>query len=136
MAAEFGQIFALHPQPTALSHDVLLDCAKTCLECGASCTACADASVSEDDVQEMRAVVRLALDCADLCHTTERVVLRQTAQNVEVLRATATACLAACRACEEECEKHAAHHEHCRLCADACRRCEAACLRVVALTDR
>ena len=136
MAAEFGQIFALHPQPTALPHDVLLGCAETCSECSASCNACADASLGEADIEEMRAVVRLALDCADLCHTTERIVLRQTAQSTEVLRAVVIACLTACRACAEECEKHAAHHEHCRLCAEACRRCEAACLRVLATTDR
>jgi hypothetical protein len=136
MATEFGQIFALHPQPTDLPHDVLLGCLEACIECAASCTACGDASISEDDVEEMRAVVRRALDCADLCHTTEGIVLRQTAQDIQVLRAAVTACLTACRACADECDKHAAHHEHCRLCAVACRRCEAACLRVIAATDR
>ena len=41
----------------------------------------------------------------------------------------------ACRACGDECEKHAAHHEHCRLCAEVCRRCEQAC-RDLAATIR
>jgi hypothetical protein len=27
----------------------------------------------------------------------------------------------------EECESHAEHHEHCRVCAESCRRCEQAC---------
>jgi hypothetical protein len=36
-------------------------------------------------------------------------------------------CAAACRTCAEECERHAGHHEHCRICAEACRRCERAC---------
>ncbi len=31
------------------------------------------------------------------------------------------------RACAEECERHAAHHEHCRVGARVCRSCEAAC---------
>jgi hypothetical protein len=30
-------------------------------------------------------------------------------------------------ACARECERHAAMHEHCRLCAEACRACERAC---------
>jgi hypothetical protein len=38
----------------------------------------------------------------------------------------------ACRACADECEKHAAHHEHCRLCAEVCRRCDQACRELVA----
>jgi hypothetical protein len=29
--------------------------------------------------------------------------------------------------CAEECERHAEHHDHCRVCAEACRRCEEAC---------
>jgi hypothetical protein len=33
----------------------------------------------------------------------------------------------ACLACAEECDRHAAHHQHCRLCAEACRRCKKAC---------
>jgi hypothetical protein len=37
------------------------------------------------------------------------------------------ACLEACRTCGEECERHADHHDHCRVCAEACRRCEQAC---------
>jgi len=40
---------------------------------------------------------------------------------------TIEACAAACRACGDECARHAAHHEHCRLCAEACRRCDKAC---------
>jgi hypothetical protein len=37
------------------------------------------------------------------------------------------ACAAACLACAEECDRHAAHHEHCRVCAEVCRRCKQAC---------
>ncbi len=131
-ASEYAEIFALHPHPTALPHDVLLRCVDECLVCGASCTACADASLAEDDVTEMRAVISFASDCADLCDATKRIVLRQTAEDVEVLRAAVEACSTACAVCAAECDKHAAHHEHCRLCAEACRRCEQACLAVAA----
>ena len=30
-------------------------------------------------------------------------------------------------ACADECERHAAYHAHCRVCADVCRRCRKAC---------
>jgi uncharacterized Fe-S center protein len=42
------------------------------------------------------------------------------------------ACLAACRACADECELHAAHHRHCAISAAECRRCEQACNDLVA----
>jgi len=32
----------------------------------------------------------------------------------------------------DECEQHAGHHEHCRVCAHACRRCELACRDLLA----
>ena len=45
----------------------------------------------------------------------------------ELARRIVEACLEACRTCGEECERHAHHHEHCRVCAEACHRCEQAC---------
>ena len=76
--------------------------------------------------------IRLDLDCADVCATAERVISRQTAYDANVTRAVLEACIAACRACGDECEQHAAHGmEHCRACAEECRRCEQACRDLV-----
>ena len=130
----FEEIFGLHPQPTELDHQVLLRCVEECLDCGASCTACADASLSERDSQDLIGVVRLSLDCADLCHATGRILTRQSATDLRLIRAAVDACATACRACAEECERHAAHHEHCRVCAEVCRRCAKACDDVLAAT--
>jgi hypothetical protein len=102
-----------------------------CLDCGAGCTACADASLSEGDPQVMVRSIRLCLDCADTCDATARVVTRQTETDLAVTRAMVQACAAACSACAEECERHA-HHEHCRICAEICRQCEAACNQLLA----
>jgi len=116
-----------HPQPTSVDHNALLRCIEECLDCAASCTSCADADLAGDDVQEMARCIRLCLDCADACDATGRIVTRQTAPDVGVLRAAIQACAVVCRACGDECERHAAHHEHCRICAGVCRRCEQAC---------
>ena len=128
----FQEIFALHPKPTDLDQEVLLRCIAECLDCAASCTACGDASLSENDSQELIGVVRVSSDCADVCDATRRVITRQSASDVRLIRATAEACATACLACAEECERHAAHHEHCRVCAEVCRRCKAACDDVLA----
>jgi hypothetical protein len=128
------EMIEAHPQPTGLDRDALLRCIDECFDCAATCTSCADACLGENDVQELVRCIRLNLDCADACAATGRIVTRQTASDVGVLRAATQACSVACRACGEECERHAAHHEHCRLCAGACRRCEQACDDLLATT--
>src|SRR5919106_60674 len=55
----FREIVELHPLPGSNLRDALLRCAEGCLDCGASCTACADASLSERDVAELTGVTVL-----------------------------------------------------------------------------
>jgi hypothetical protein len=121
-----------HPQPSSLDRDKLLRCIEDCVECATTCTSCADACLGEKDVQELVRCIRVNLDCADACEATGRVLIRQTASDLGVVRATIEACAVACRTCGNECERHAAHHEHCRLCGETCGRCERACNELVA----
>jgi hypothetical protein len=125
-------IIQVHPRQSSLDRDLLLLCIDDCFDCAATCTACADADLGEEDVRELVRCARLCLDCADLCNATGRIVTRLTEPDVRVLGATLEACLVACRACAEECERHAAHHEHCRVCAEVCRRCEVSCADLLA----
>jgi len=121
-----------HPRPPSVDRDALLRCVEACLECAASCTSCADANLAENDVREMVRCIRLCLDCADTCDATARIVTRQTAPDLGLLRAMVDACAAACQACGDECERNAAHYDHCRICAEDCRRCRQACTDLVA----
>ena len=123
----FRDVFEAHPQPTGLDREVLLRCISECLDCAASCTSCADANLADDDVRDMGRCIRLCLDCGDACDATRRIVSRQTAPDLGLVRAMVEACSVACLSCAVECDRHAAHHEHCRLCAEACRRCKNAC---------
>lgn len=128
----FQEIVNLHPEPISLDRDALLRCINECLDCAASCTGCADADLAESDVRTLARCIRLCLDCADACDVAGRVVTRQTEPDLGLLRAVVEACAAACVACAEECEWHAAHHEHCRICAEVCRRCKDACDDLIA----
>jgi len=121
-----------HSSTTALDRDELLRCIEECIDCAATCTSCADADLAEPDVAEMVRCIRLCLDCADACEATGRILIRQTQPDVGVLLAVTEACAVACRASAEECDKHAPHHEHCRICAGVCRRCEQACKDLLA----
>ena len=54
------------------------------------------------------------------------VATRQTEPDLGV-HAPQSRPVVACRACAEERDRHAAHHDHCRVCAEVCRRCEQTC---------
>lgn len=126
------QMLDTHPQPSQLDRAALRECIEACFGCAQACTACADACLGEEQVSQLVRCIRLNLDCADICDTTGRVLSRQTEPEPGLLRAQLQACAEACRACGAECERHAGHHEHCRVCAESCRRCEEACNRLLA----
>jgi len=133
MSHHIQSMLQSHPAAASLTNqEALLACIEACFECAQTCTSCADACLGESDVQMLTRCVRLNLDCADVCSTTGRVLLRQTEPDWSLLKQQLRACAEACRVCDEECEKHAGHHEHCRTCAESCRMCEEACNQLLA----
>ncbi|MDQ2793754.1 MAG: four-helix bundle copper-binding protein [Bacteroidota bacterium] len=85
--------------------------------CVAACEHCSSACLQEPDVPLMARCISLTRDCADVCTLTARLLARGSAQAEHLLQE----CAEICRACAEECAKHA--HRHCQECAEACRRC-------------
>ena len=127
----FWEIADVYPLPGSLIRRALLRCAEECFDCAASCTACAEFLLSEND-QELIRVIRVVLDCGDACELTGRIAIQQSAPDVGCIRGLIEACAAACLACAEECDRHAAEREQCRLCVEVCRRCKTACDEVLA----
>lgn len=123
-------MFAAHPQANAHT-DGLAEAVSHIALCAQVCTSCADACLAEPTVDELIQCIRLNLDCADVCATTSRVLARQTGTDPSLTRELLAVCATACRVCAEECERHAAMHEHCRICAEHCRRCVEVCERAM-----
>jgi hypothetical protein len=121
-----------YPRTFNVDGELLARVIDAVVECANTCTQCADACLSEQDVASLVKCVRLNLDCADICTATSRVLSRQTEYDANVTRPQIEACIAACRSCGDECEGHGAHMEHCRVCAESCRRCEEACRELLA----
>ena len=115
--------------PSSLDFDAakLADCIEACFDCVQVCIACADACLGENDAVALRLCITRNLSCADVCAATGRILSRQFDHDPVLTRTILEACRRACGQCAEECERHAGHHEHCRVCAEACRRCEWAC---------
>jgi len=124
------RLFETHPAPASDAGEEAFALVTATAECTATCTACADACLQEENPAEMRDCIRKNLDCADVCAVTGRLISRPGRQDPATLRAQLDACAAACRACAEECDKHASKMEHCRVCAESCRACADACDRM------
>ena len=97
------------------------------VECSETCTACADACLSEGMVAGLTKCIRMNMDCADICAATARVLSRHTGYDANISRMLLEVCAMACKACADECASHGDMHEHCRICAESCRMCEMAC---------
>jgi hypothetical protein len=126
------QLLDTYPRDVNLDADLLAGAIDALSDCAQACIADADDDLSEQNIAEMVKCIRLCLDCADVCAATVGVTSRQTEYDANVTRPLLEACVAACRSCGDECERHAGRYEHCRVCAEACRRCEQACRQLVA----
>jgi hypothetical protein len=122
-----SKVSTMHIDLPAPAREALQRALAACETCAETCMACADACLREDDLQALRGCVLADLDCADLCATTVRILARSGGAQPGVTRATLNACIAACHVCTEECARHADHHEHCRVTAEAADNCEDAC---------
>lgn len=116
-----------YPAEINLDRGLLADAVQATARCAQSCTACADACLSEQQVDQLRKCIRSNLDCADICSTTTRVLCRHTGYDANITRAQLQACIQACSSCGDQCDQHANMHEHCRVCAEECRRCAETC---------
>src|SRR5688500_1994895 len=124
-------MFRSHPEHPA-HPDAISACIDACSLTVETCTACADACLSEKHVETMIACIRLNLDCAAVCAATGSVMARANkAGNRQPLEAQLTTCIAFCRACASECSRHADKHKHCRVCADSCTNCAECCSQML-----
>jgi hypothetical protein len=121
------EMLKTHPRALSVEAGVLAACIDECFVCAQTCTACADADIGEPDIDTLLRCITLCLNCSDVCVSTGRVLTRQTEFVSDLARVVLEECLTACRLSAEECDRHAHHHEHCRICAEECRRCEKAC---------
>jgi hypothetical protein len=126
------QLLDTYPGTVNVDAGVLAAAIDALSDCAQACVADVDADLSEQNVTEMVTCIRLCLDCADICTATIGVTSRQASYDVNVVRPLLEACVAICKSCGDECERHAQMHEHCRVCGQACRRCEQACRHLLA----
>jgi hypothetical protein len=129
--ANAAAMIKTYPKSVNVDQGLLAAAIEEALSCFQTCTACADACLSEDMVADLTKCIRTNLDCATTCAATVEVLSRHTGYDANITRGQLEACIAACKACGDECSQHASMHEHCKVCADACRSCEQACQQLL-----
>jgi hypothetical protein len=115
------------PVPIELGAEAVAAAIDASMVAAQACTSCSNSCLAEEAVGEMSRCVALCADCADVCSTTVRVLSRPFSSDHLVIHRQLSACVRTCSNCAEECERHAAHHRHCAICARACRACIHAC---------
>ena len=101
---------------------VMTHCLENCAACERVCTETLAAVLGWPDDRADARLVRLLADCADICGTSARFLMRQS----ELHTSTCRACADVCAACAGACEAIAGDADLAR-CAQACRRCAATC---------
>jgi hypothetical protein len=96
--------------------DALNQCALDCIHCEVAC-------IEEDNVHELVRCIRLDRECSETCLFTAKML----AADSELSRDILNLCARICDMCGEECEKHASHMKHCRICSESCRMCAEEC---------
>jgi len=126
------QMLSTYPHQSHIDPGVLAAAIDALSDCVQACTADVDADLSESDLADMVKCIRLCLHCTDVCASTLGVLSRPAEYDANVTKPLVQACVAICKSCGDECERHAAMHAHCRVCEEACRRCEQACRELLA----
>jgi hypothetical protein len=121
------QMLETYPRALNVDAGMLAAAIDAMTDCAQACIADTDADLGEQNVTEMIRCIRLCLDCACVCTAAAGITSRPVGYYADVTMPLLQACVASCKSCGDECQRHARMHEHCRVCAEACRRCEQAC---------
>lgn len=120
------EMITSNPEPALVEATALAHAIERLEEASQANTACADACLAEADPAPLRECIRRTADAADVLGTTARVLSRQTAPDLGLVRVLLEAATVAAKRAAAECESHAQMHVHCAVSADASRRSEAA----------
>ncbi len=100
----------------------MLHCIQGCVSCHAVCLHTMTVALYSEPLAEDNHLIRLLLDCADICQTSADFMLRGSPLH----GLTCGACSQVCEACAELCEQFR-DDENLAACAETCRTCAAVC---------
>lgn len=118
---------ATHKQGEKGMSRTMLDCIEVCHECHQVCLETVQYCLQKGGKHADPAHIKLLLDCAEICQTSENFMLRGSDRH----DVTCGACAEICEACAVACESMG-NDEQMRKCAEVCRRCADSCRQMSA----
>jgi len=105
-------------------------CIENCTNCHRVCLETAARHFAGEKTPKLEErIVRLLLDCADICRTSADFMIRGS----ELHPHTCLACAAICTRCADECDQMG-EDPYMAACAEICRRCAASCTEMAGAT--
>jgi hypothetical protein len=95
--------------------------------CVIACNHCTSSSLEEENLEMLAKCIKTTIDCAAICSLTASLLARNSEHGKHLLKE----CIEVCKACADECSKHADHHDNCKACAEACNTCIVDCQSIV-----
>ena len=105
----------------------MMDCIEACNESRRVCLETVQYCLEKGGKHADPVHIRLLLDCAEICQTSENFMLRGSERH----GVTCLACAEVCEACATSCEAMG-NDEQMKKCAEACRRCADSCRQMSA----
>jgi hypothetical protein len=105
----------------------MLHCIQECVSCHAVCLHTMTVALYSNHLAQDNRLVRLLLDCADICQTNADFMLRGSPMH----GLTCGACSQICEACAVACD-HFKNDENLAACSGSCRSCAAICQEMAA----
>ena len=103
--------------------DDMMRCIALCHECHDICAHTIQHCLEKGGRHAEASHIRLLMDCAQICHTSEDFMLRGS----DLHALTCGACGEVCTRCADDCERMA-DDSMMKRCAEVCRRCADSCL--------
>jgi hypothetical protein len=105
----------------------LQQCIKECLNCHSACLAMVTYCLQKGGTHAEQNHIRLLLDCAEICQTSENFMLRVSPFH----KRTCGICAEICIQCAQDCARFGDDAQM-QACADTCRRCAESCQQMAA----
>jgi Cys-rich four helix bundle protein (predicted Tat secretion target) len=127
-AAQAGQPKKDAPAPDLKGVDNIARVVAATTACLASARVCLASCTNHlaMGMSDMADCQRSVMNTIAVCSAMEATATYNNA-DIKLLKSLAATCAAFCRACQKNCESHAAKHEECKACGEHCKACAIAC---------
>jgi hypothetical protein len=102
------------------------ECIENCEMCHHACIQTMSHCLEMGGKHAEASHIRLMMDCAQICHTSEDFMMR----NSEFHPRTCAVCAEVCMRCAEDCERIGPNDVQMKQCAEICRRCAESCRKM------